>query len=74
MLGSRSPGAIPIIAEFQGGLGAPTLLLGPGSPDDAIHASNEKFEPRNFYRGIRMAAEVLEAWGEGLGGGLDARS
>ena len=60
----RHGGAIPITAEFQAILGAPTLLLGLGSPDDAIHAPNEKFELGNFYRGIRMAAELLEALGD----------
>jgi len=70
----RHGGAIPITAEFQRILGAPTLLLGLGSPDDAIHAPNEKFELRNFYQGVRMAAEVLEALGEGMGEGCGARS
>jgi len=60
----RHGGAIPITAEFQRILGAPTLLLGLGSPDDAIHAPNEKFELVNFYRGIRMAAGLLEALAE----------
>lgn len=61
----RHGGAIPITAEIQRILGAPTLLLGLGSPDDAIHAPNEKFELANFYRGIRMAAGLLEALGAG---------
>jgi len=60
----RHGGAIPITAEFQRILGAPTLLLGLGSPDDAIHAPNEKFELVNFYRGIRMAAGLLDALAE----------
>lgn len=60
----RHGGAIPITAEFQRILGAPTLLLGLGSPDDAIHAPNEKFELINFYRGIRMAAGLLDALAE----------
>ncbi len=70
----RHGGAIPITAEFQRVLGAPTLLLGLGSPDDAIHAPNEKFELQNFYRGIRMAVGLLEALGEGLPGANGDRS
>lgn len=73
----RHGGAIPIVSEFQRILGVPTLLLGLGSPDDAIHSPNEKFELANFYRGIRMAAGLLVALGEGDGtgaGASDARS
>lgn len=56
----RHGGAIPIVSELERILGAPTLLLGLGSPDDAIHAPNEKFELDNFFRGIRMSAALLE--------------
>lgn len=56
----RNGGAIGIVAEFSRVLGVPTLLLGLGSPDDAIHGPNEKLELANFYSGIRMGADLLE--------------
>lgn len=51
----RHGGAIPIVSRFEDILGVKTLLMGLGSPDDAIHSYNEKFELDNFYRGIRMS-------------------
>lgn len=52
----RHGGAIPIVDQFRGILGVDTLLVGLGSPDDAIHSPNEKFELRNFYQGIHTLA------------------
>ncbi|MCR5660775.1 MAG: M20/M25/M40 family metallo-hydrolase [bacterium] len=59
----RNGGAIGSVAEFTRFLNAPTLLLALGSPDDAIHAPNEKFELRNFFNGICMGARLLQEFG-----------
>ncbi|HXE71827.1 MAG TPA: dipeptidase [Candidatus Nitrosotenuis sp.] len=63
----RHGGSIPIVEEMRRELGVPTLLMGLGSPDDGIHAPNEKFELANFYRGIVMAAALHEELAERLG-------
>ncbi|MCA9791129.1 MAG: dipeptidase [Candidatus Eremiobacteraeota bacterium] len=55
----RHGGAIPIVSGFETILGVKTLLMGLGSPDDAIHSHNEKFELANFYAGMKMSAEFL---------------
>ncbi len=55
----RHGGAIPIVSRFETILGAKTLLMGLGSPDDAIHSYNEKFELENFYAGMKMSADFI---------------
>lgn len=60
----RHGGAIPIVNQFQTILGLSTLLMGFGSPDDAIHSPNEKFELGNFRAGLRASAEFLSALGD----------
>ena len=40
----REGGSIPIVNEFKKVLGADTLLLGLGLPEDNAHSPNEKFE------------------------------
>lgn len=49
---TREGGSIPVVATFQKALGAPTILMGLGLPDDRFHSPNEKFALANFYRGI----------------------
>ena len=61
----RHGGAIPIVSQFQTLLGLSTVLMGFGSPDDAIHSPNEKFELANFRRGIRTSVRFLNALGSG---------
>lgn len=56
---TRHGGAIPIVAQFQSILGLDTILMGFGSPDDAIHSPNEKYELANFYAGIRASQLFL---------------
>lgn len=56
----RNGGAIGVVADFERVLHAPTLLLGLGSPDDAIHSPNEKFELRNFFSGIKMGCALFD--------------
>ncbi len=59
----RHGGAIPIVSQFQSILGLSTLLMGFGSPDDAIHSPNEKFELGNFRAGLRSSVEFLNSLG-----------
>ncbi|MBN9415912.1 hypothetical protein ABS71_06215 [bacterium SCN 62-11] len=59
----RHGGAIPIVSQFQTILGLSTLLMGFGSPDDAIHSPNEKFELANFRRGLRTSCHFLTSLG-----------
>lgn len=49
---SRGGGSIPIIASFQKILGAPSVMMGFGLPEDNIHAPNEGFNIEHFYKGI----------------------
>jgi acetylornithine deacetylase/succinyl-diaminopimelate desuccinylase-like protein len=60
----RSGGSIPIVGLFQKHLGIPSVLMGFGLPDDNLHAPNEKFALKNFYRGIDAVAKYLELLGE----------
>ena len=52
----REGGSIPIVNEFKKVLGADTLLLGIGLPDDNAHSPNEKFNLDGFANGQRMSA------------------
>lgn len=56
----RSGGSIPIVGDFERHLRIPTVMMGFGLPDDAIHAPNEKFHIANFYRGIESIILFLE--------------
>ena len=61
----RHGGAIPIVSQFQTLLGLSTLLMGFGSPDDAIHSPNEKFELQNFRLGIPAILDFYQAMATG---------
>ena len=52
----REGGSIPIVNEFKKILGAESLLLGLGLPDDNAHSPNEKFNLDAFKKGQRMSA------------------
>ncbi len=52
----REGGSIPIVNDFKRILGADTLLLGLGLPDDNIHSPNEKFSLVAFAKGMLMSA------------------
>lgn len=60
----RSGGSIPIAGAFDKHLGIPSVMMGFGLPDDALHSPNEKFHLPNFYRGIEAVAEYFEAAGQ----------
>ena len=52
----REGGSIPIVNDFKKVLGADTLLLGSGCPDDNAHSPNERFSLDYFENGQRMSA------------------
>jgi len=56
----REGGSIPIVNEFKKILGADTLLLGIGLPDDNAHSPNEKFSLDCFEQGQRMSAHLWQ--------------
>ena len=59
----RSGGSIPIVGDFDRHLGAPSVMMGFGLPDDNIHAPNEKFCLKNFELGIQSVIRFLEEAG-----------
>jgi acetylornithine deacetylase/succinyl-diaminopimelate desuccinylase-like protein len=59
----RSGGSIPIVGDFDRNLGAPSVMMGFGLPDDNIHAPNEKFHLKNFELGIESLIRFLEETG-----------
>lgn len=56
----REGGSIPIVSSFKQHLGADSLLLGFGLPDDNTHSPNEKFNLNDFYRGTRAMAFLFD--------------
>ena len=52
-------GSIPVVAMFQRVLGANTVLMGFGLHDENLHAPNEHFREKNFYRGIQATARFF---------------
>jgi len=59
----RSGGSIPITRDFEHHLGAPSVMMGFGLPDDNLHAPNEKFNLKNFELGIESLIRFLEEVG-----------
>ena len=59
----RSGGSIPIVGDFDRNLGAPSVMMGFGLPDDNIHAPNEKYHLKNFELGIESLIRFLEETG-----------
>jgi acetylornithine deacetylase/succinyl-diaminopimelate desuccinylase-like protein len=55
----RSGGSIPVVNLFQDVLEIPTVLMGFASPDDRLHAPNEKFHLANFFKGIATSIHFL---------------
>ena len=52
-------GSIPIIAEFQNLFKKPTVLIGLNSPNDNIHAPNERFKLEHYRSGIETYIRLL---------------
>lgn len=65
----REGGSIPIVTQFRRILGADSLLLGLGLPDDNAHSPNEKFDLDAYAIGSRMGVllwpELSRAVGHG---------
>ena len=61
----REGGSIPIVASFKHILGADTVLLPLGLPDENTHSPNEHFYLANFYDGIKTSAYFLEEMAKG---------
>ncbi len=59
----REGGSIPVVNTFQEALGAESLLVGLGLPDDNPHSPNERFRVVDYYRGIVTFAAFLEELG-----------
>jgi acetylornithine deacetylase/succinyl-diaminopimelate desuccinylase-like protein len=60
----RSGGSVPIVGDFERHLGAPSVMMGFGLPDDNIHAPNEKFNLKHFSLGIESIIRFLEEAGK----------
>lgn len=56
---TRSGGSVPVVGLIQEILGADSLMLGFGLPDDNLHAPNEKQHLPNIYRGIETSIRFL---------------
>ena len=56
----REGGSIPIVNQFKKILGADSLLLGLGLPDDNAHSPNEKFNLGCFEKGQRLSAYLWQ--------------
>jgi acetylornithine deacetylase/succinyl-diaminopimelate desuccinylase-like protein len=57
---TREGGTIPVVATLEKMLGAPTLLVGIGLPDEHAHAPNERLHLPNLWAGIRTIAYLWE--------------
>jgi len=57
----RSGGSIPIVSLFSKVLGAPSILMGFGLPDDGPHAPNEKMKLDNVFKGIDASTIYMRA-------------
>ncbi|MFN0152338.1 MAG: dipeptidase [bacterium] len=60
----RTGGSIPVVASFKETLGADSLLVGWGRPDDNCHSPNEKFHLGDFQKAIETSAILFAELGE----------
>jgi acetylornithine deacetylase/succinyl-diaminopimelate desuccinylase-like protein len=57
---TKEGGSIPVVESFKSILGLDTLLIGFGQHNDNAHSPNERFLIRDFHRGCRTSAALLE--------------
>ena len=62
----RDGGTIPVITHIKRILGADTVLLGFGLPDENAHAPNEFLKLDHFRRGVRAAAWFYQHFASGV--------
>jgi len=63
----RAGGSVPIVSEFTGRLGLPTVLTGWALPDSNAHSPDESLDLDHFHMGIRAVMHFFEQLG-GQGG------
>lgn len=61
---TREGGSIPVTVTFQERLGATSILMGFGLPDQNAHAPDENLDLGNFRRGIDAAARFYHEYAE----------
>ncbi len=61
----REGGSIPIVSTFESLLGAPSVLMGIGLPDENAHAPNESLDLDQFEKGIKSSAYFFEEMARG---------
>ena len=61
---TREGGSIPVVATFAEVLGAPTVLMGFGLPDDRLHSPNEKFSLGQLHAGVETSILFWHAFAE----------
>ncbi|MGZ4304438.1 MAG: dipeptidase [Solirubrobacteraceae bacterium] len=59
----RCGGSVPVVNTFEEQLGIPTVLMGFGLPDDAIHAPDERMQLATFARAIATCVWFLAELG-----------
>jgi acetylornithine deacetylase/succinyl-diaminopimelate desuccinylase-like protein len=59
----RCGGTVPVVNTFEATLGIPTVLMGFGLPDDAIHAPNERMHLPTLGRAIATCIWFLAELG-----------
>jgi acetylornithine deacetylase/succinyl-diaminopimelate desuccinylase-like protein len=59
----REGGAVPMVYDFQK-ISPDVFMVGFGSPDDNIHAPNEKLNLSDFYKEIRFSSILIKRLGE----------
>jgi len=57
---TREGGSIPVVATLEAMLGAPSLLVGIGLPDEHAHAPNERLHLPNLWSGMRTIAYLWQ--------------
>ncbi|PIR20295.1 MAG: peptidase M20 [Deltaproteobacteria bacterium CG11_big_fil_rev_8_21_14_0_20_47_16] len=59
---TRTGGSIPVATLFANTWKIPVLFMDLGYHDDQIHSPNERYPLKQFYDGMELAAQALDAW------------